>query len=142
VTTALTVEHPDAAPCRLGTQASPASIPSVRPPGVAWPATRQDRQQTWARLTQPPFALANRTSQAGRRLGLELLLDWLQAQPGHTWQDRWLASGADADGSAWRQRLAAWLEEHGPDTSTAGTPWAGRWWWPSAPTSSGPRWAG
>jgi len=83
---------------------------------VAWPATCQDRQQTWAQLTQPPFALANRASQAGRRLGLGLLLDWLEAQPGHTWQDRWLASGADADGSAWRQRLAGWLHEHGPDT--------------------------
>jgi integrase len=116
VTTVLTVEHPDPAPSRPGTQASPTSVPPARPPGVAWPATRQDRQQTWARLTQPPFALANRASQAGRRLGLELLLDWLEAQPGHTWQDRWLASGADADGSAWRQRLAAWLHEHGPDT--------------------------
>lgn len=116
MTTALTVEHPDPAPSRPGTQAPPKSVPPARPQGMVWPATRQDRQQTWARLTQPPFALANRASQAGRRLGLELLLDWLEAQPGHTWQDRWLASGADADGSAWRQRLAAWLREHGPDT--------------------------
>jgi len=45
-----------------------------------------------------------------------LLLDWLADQPGHTWQDRWLASGADADGPAWRQRLAVWLHQHGHDT--------------------------
>jgi integrase len=65
---------------------------------------------------RPPFVLANRASQGGRRFGLTLLLDWLEDQPGPTWQDRWLASGADADGSAWRQLLAAWLRERGHDT--------------------------
>ena len=34
-----------------------------------------------------------------RRRGLAKLLDWLQLQPGGTWQERWLASGADAAGS-------------------------------------------
>ena len=29
------------------------------------------------------------------------LLDWLQRQPGDTWQEKWLASGADAAGSGW-----------------------------------------
>ena len=28
-------------------------------------------------------------------LGLASLLDWLEDQPGDSWQDRWLASGAD-----------------------------------------------
>jgi len=65
---------------------------------------------------RPPFVLANRASQGGRRFGLTLLLDWLEDQPGPTWQDRWLASGADADGAAWRPLLAAWLREHGHAT--------------------------
>ena len=37
---------------------------------------------------------------AGARAGgLEDLLDWLEAQDGGSWQQRWLASGADAAGS-------------------------------------------
>jgi integrase len=119
VTAALTVEQPDAARTSpgAGTPAPASSVcPPARPQGAAWPATRQDRERTWARLTRPPFVLANRASQGGRRFGLGLLLDWLEAQPGPTWQDRWLASGADADGSAWRQLLAAWLREHGHAT--------------------------
>jgi len=119
VTAALTVERPDPAPSRPGTRApAPATTvcPPARPQGAAWPATRQSRQQTWARLTRPPFVLANRASQGGRRFGLGVLLDWLEDQPGPTWQDRWLASGADADGTAWRQVLAAWLRQHGHDT--------------------------
>jgi integrase len=30
-----------------------------------------------------------------------VLLDWLEAQPGATWQERWIASGADAAGAGW-----------------------------------------
>jgi hypothetical protein len=37
------------------------------------------------------------------------MLDWLLAQPGDTWQDRWLASGADADGRCWRHIPVRWL---------------------------------
>jgi hypothetical protein len=35
---------------------------------------------------------------ANHRRGLPVLLDWLGEQPGRTWQQRWLASGADAAG--------------------------------------------
>ncbi len=32
------------------------------------------------------------------------MLDWLELQPGDSWQGRWLASGADAEGNiAWRR---------------------------------------
>jgi hypothetical protein len=31
-------------------------------------------------LTRPPFVLANPGSQGSRKLGLKLLLDWLEAQ--------------------------------------------------------------
>jgi site-specific recombinase XerD len=35
------------------------------------------------------------------RRGLTKLLDWLERLPGDTWQDRWLASGADGAGIEW-----------------------------------------
>ena len=42
------------------------------------------------------------------------MLDWLEAQPGESWQDRWITSGADAAGNpAWRGLLAGWLADTG-----------------------------
>jgi hypothetical protein len=49
-------------------------------------------------FTDPGAGLARDKT---RRRGLTKLLDWLQFQPGGTWQERWLASGADAAGSGW-----------------------------------------
>ena len=41
-------------------------------------------------------------------------MHWLEEQPGRTWQDRWVASGADAAGNlAWRGLAAAWLRGTG-----------------------------
>ena len=74
----------------------------------------QGRASVWARLSVAPrtptglAAITARTPAAG----LELLLDWLEDQPGGSWQDRWLASGADAGNGAWRQVPLAWLREH------------------------------
>jgi hypothetical protein len=42
-----------------------------------------------------------------RVIGLAAVLDWLQTQPGQTWQQRWIASGADAERAAdWRRLVA------------------------------------
>ncbi|MDJ0325193.1 site-specific integrase [Cryobacterium sp. PH31-AA6] len=41
------------------------------------------------------------------------LLDWFGDQPGNTWQQRWLATGAEQAGRAWRNLSAASLSEHG-----------------------------
>jgi hypothetical protein len=76
-----------------------------RPAAVSWPATRATRQELFARLLAPPFPLDNPLSQQGRRLGLVSLVNWLEAQPGGSWQDRWLASGAE---DAPRVLAAAW----------------------------------
>jgi len=57
---------------------------------------------------------AGEASQAGRRFGLVRVLDWLEQQPGATWQERWIASGADAAGNAgWRLLAARWLRSTG-----------------------------
>jgi Phage integrase family len=79
-----------------------------RPAGSGWPATRQSREQVLARLLAPPFALDNPAGQAQRRRGLTRMLDWLGSQPGQTWQDRWIVSGAEG-ASPWRQLPDRWL---------------------------------
>ena len=64
-----------------------------------WPATRLDREELLDQLTSGPFVLAHRRQPERRMRGLTWLLDWLEDQPGETWQERWLASGADAAGA-------------------------------------------
>ncbi len=85
----------------------------ARAPAAGWPDTRLDREQVLERLTGGPFALDSVGGQKRRRHGVAALLDWLGDQPGQTWQDRWLASGADAAGAAWRQIPAQWLRASG-----------------------------
>jgi hypothetical protein len=73
-----------------------------RPSEPSWWQARQDRDALAGRLlglfTAPG---AGRTRDETRRRGLAKLLDWLECQPGETWQDRWLASGADTAGFDW-----------------------------------------
>ena len=64
-----------------------------RPPGVS--AARR-----WSSSPAGSFVLDNADSQERRVRGLAWLLDWLADQPGETWQQRWMASGADAAGGA------------------------------------------
>ena len=87
-----------------------------RPVPGAWPATAVGREEALGRLTRPPFAAGTAGSQKQRAAGLRLLLGWLDDQPGSSWQERWLASGADAAGNRWRQVPAAWLRGRGGDS--------------------------
>jgi len=66
------------------------------------------------------FVLDNANSQERRVRGLAWLLDWLADQPGETWQQRWMASGADAAGGAWRRVPIAWQQARGRES---------RWLW-------------
>ncbi len=108
------IQRPDVAPPAATTarESMRARFPARLVP-AGWPATLQPRDTAWERLTRPPFVLDNAKSQQRRVRGLALLLDWLAAQPGQTWQDRWLASGADRAGAGWRQLPAAWLRDRG-----------------------------
>ena len=87
-----------------------------RPAVTDWPATRQDRDEAFERLTSGIFVLDNEGSQERRRRALKWFLDWLSGQPGETWQQRWMASGADAAGGNWRQEPIAWQREHGRES--------------------------
>ena len=105
-------------------QAARVKFPA-RPVSAGWEATRQDRHAVLARLLAPPFPLDTATGQHQRRFGLIRILEWLQAQPGWTWQERWDASGADTGGRAdprWRSAPVAWLKTTGrisPSNTTA-----------------------
>jgi integrase len=79
-----------------------------------WPATSQRRGDVLARLFAPPFTADRDGLQSSRRIGLTKLVHWLEEQPGRTWQDRWVASGADAAGNlGWRELAASWLRGTG-----------------------------
>jgi integrase len=83
----------------------------ARPDPASWPATALPRPGT-ERLLERALAAAS-SAPATRALnapGPGLLLDWLEGQPGATWQERWLASGAAESGAGWRAVPARWLE--------------------------------
>jgi len=81
---------------------------------ATWEATaapRADAERELDRLLAAwPAAPSTR---ANNRPGPRLLLDWLEEQPGTTWQERWLASGASAQGAGWRAVPARWLAGQG-----------------------------
>lgn len=82
----------------------------------SWPATRRSRGRVDELVaTMAPHLTSVRVQQTRRR-GLPLLLDWLEAQPGQTWQQRWLASGADAAGEDWAQVPQQWLSQQEMDS--------------------------
>ncbi|WP_179381991.1 hypothetical protein [Streptomyces sp. SA15] len=53
-----------------------------------------------------------------QQLSLTRVLDWLEEFPADTWQDRWLLSGSDDQGSTWGatgpERRNALAIHHGP----------------------------
>ena len=78
----------------------------ARPIQQTWAATEASRKQCEHQLLEPPLLRDDLpyATRRQRRIGLVKVLDWLQAQPGHTWQARWMASGAEAEpGTDWRR---------------------------------------
>jgi hypothetical protein len=89
----------------------------ARPVPASWPVTRRSRQQVLERLGAAPFAGDSSAGEDNRRRGVRIVLDWLATQPGDSWQQRWLACGADRDsrGIDWRRLPIRWRK--------ATTPW-------------------
>lgn len=85
----------------------------ARPVAADWPATRAGHGEVLGRLARAPFASDDAETRNRHGRGLVWLLRWLAEQPGQTWQQRWLASGADAAGGRWRQVAGRWLRERG-----------------------------
>ena len=84
-----------------------------RPVPDEWPGTILSRDEASELLLAPPFRLGNRAGQRGRARSLRNVLNWLDGQPGGTWQERWAASGAARAGAGWRDTAAAWLDKSG-----------------------------
>jgi hypothetical protein len=90
----------------------------TRPVQTCWPATTHTLDEISQRLTSPPFLPEVKATRAGRRRGVAKLLRWLYSFPGDTWQQRWLASGAeDRPGAAWSQLPLRWLRDRGESAS-------------------------
>ena len=92
----------------------PVRFPARVCPAI-WPATCQSAGEILGTMCAAPFVAAKRGKQTKRIAGMKLLAAWLADQQGRTWQQRWLASGADAAGAAWREVPARWLRAHGED---------------------------
>ncbi|KPM50887.1 integrase [Frankia sp. R43] len=82
---------------------------TARPVGAGWPMTRLSRDEAWGLLIGAPFGPADAGRVKGYQAGVGLMLDWLASQPGTSWQERWLSSGAGSDGRRWRHLPTAWL---------------------------------
>ena len=85
----------------------------ARPVAESWPATGQDRAEVLALVAVACAGLPESRIHASHRRGLPVLLDWLEEPPGRTWQQRWLASGADAANERWAAGPARWLRRRG-----------------------------
>src|SRR5215469_14812090 len=73
----------------------------ARRPDLVWWQTCAPREAVLQRTLGLPFAANSPANLKTRERGLIKLLDWLEDQPGGTWQERWLASGAEEAGSSW-----------------------------------------
>ena len=87
--------------------------PSLPTPVIArttvWTASQQSVEEVLAGVETLEDGAS--TKELSRRLrDTHVLLDWLRMFPGESWQQRWLASGADTAGRSW------------PDLVTAGMP--------------------
>ena len=103
---------------RLAREATDARFPPRAVP-LRWPATEQSRSQVLALLPpRPDLARPQRQPANARRRGLRMLVDWLEGHPGETWQERWLATGAQEKGTRWEEVPAAWLERQGKLSET------------------------
>jgi hypothetical protein len=69
-----------------------------RPAAADWLATRMGLEPVVGLLGRAPFAVEHPGSQRWRFRGARLAMTWLADQPGGTWQQRWLASGAEEAG--------------------------------------------
>lgn len=106
------LDRPAIRPERGAVRSHPLAVP--RKAETDWPTTCLGRAQAWRLLNSAPLMppKADTRHPHAYPTGVRLLLDWLADHPGLTWQDRWIATGADAGGRSWRQIPARWLREH------------------------------
>ncbi len=91
---------------------------------ASWPATEHGRAMVVSQaMTRPYAAEENDQSRYFRRLGVIRMLDWLEAQPGSTWQDRWRAGCQATANLDWRDTAERWLKDTGRIAAGNRTVW-------------------
>jgi hypothetical protein len=96
-------------PSAAGTsrQAGPRRGFAGRPPESEWPASLLSAADILAMVSSPPFRPEN--GDGYRRHGTSRMLEWLAAQPGGSWQQRWKSAGAeDLPKEAWLELPMGW----------------------------------
>lgn len=88
----------------------------ARPRPTVWPATALSREKILARLQQSPWVRAGSGTRATRMVGVRTLLSWLETYPGQTWQQRWEATGAEAETQLWYEMVRGWVRTAGGST--------------------------
>jgi hypothetical protein len=83
----------------------------ARPVARDWPTTGCDRPEALRVVLAASSALPESRVYGDKRRGIPLLLDWLAEHPGNTWQQRWMASGADDATEQWARGPAQWLRD-------------------------------
>ena len=91
--------------------------PTIERP-TSWEATLRSRDELVAAAEQLVGLDVGRAWQKVQRAGVPTVCDWLAAFPGESWQERWLASGADESGRTWTDTLTTTM--HGRRTFQAG----------------------
>ena len=86
----------------------------ARPVVTDWPATCADRDEV-DRIVAAAAASASDSSGYGRHAGGGCRCCWTGSptSQGANWQQRWMASGADAAGEDWARGPEQWLRRHG-----------------------------
>lgn len=90
----------------------------ARPVAVQWPATGYDRSRVLELMTAGLSGLSGSARiEHNRRRGLRPLLDWLEEQPGQSWQERYLPAAPTPQETAGRE-----ARRNGSNTTASARP--------------------
>jgi hypothetical protein len=111
---------------RLPTAQSPTDAQACEAPAAVWEETTLPRDAVLARIAALPGAGFDHKHRRPGQRGAGWMLDWLAEQPGATWQERWLASGAEQQGQGWVELPWTWLRQN-PSVQVRYVPMVSSW---------------
>jgi len=103
----------------LANEAVVLPTPSSATSGDWWEETGLSRDEITQRAYRLPVGGRTPGRSALRRMGTDRLLRWLELWPGHSWQQRWLASGSEDQGGAWAEPVIRFILDSTSPTITA-----------------------
>ncbi len=112
---------PIVAPVRESPASSPMELPDcylARRTGMHWPTTDLDADEVTGVVLTKSNAPRGSRRWTDLQRGLAWLLGWLSEAEGTSFQERFVASGAEAAGADWHVLPIHWLERHGEYSPT------------------------